>query len=71
MLRMDAIGSVMASVDRWFEKLMGKPEGAGLVPAKRRCRWCRRGNAWDKRWEYVNGRRWYHKVCVDLMDMIA
>ena len=61
----------MAAVDRWFEKLMGKPEGAALALDKRRCNWCGRGNDWDTQWEYVNSRRWYHKVCIDLMDMIS
>ena len=61
----------MASVDRWFETLMGKRERADLAPAKRICNWCGRSNDWDDRWEYVNLRNWYHKVCIDLMDMIA
>ena len=36
-----------------------------------RCNWCRRGSDWDARWEFVNGKRWYHQVCIALMDMVS
>ncbi len=60
-----------AALDRFTERLLGPKERADLALAKRVCKWCKRGNDWDDRWEYVNGRRWYHKVCIDLMDMVS
>lgn len=43
-------------------------EPVGLPLDQRVCYWCGLGGG---EWEYVNGRRWYHKACIDLMDMLG
>jgi hypothetical protein len=42
-----------------------------LPVEQRRCQWCGRGSEWSERWEFVNGRRWYHEECINLLDMVS
>ena len=47
-----------------------QPRDAGM-DEDRMCRWCGRDSKWSPHWEFVNGKRWYHKACIALLDMVS